>query len=282
MKYLAALDRKRWITATVSLALAFLSGHVMQNEVKAAQARKIAAAIEPPRAPALIRTASLRSPPVYPLRVIETRTERKGSCAPAMEMAELATGMVRVSLTAPCHLDAPVRLTLNDVVADVETDALGRWEGQVPALSSQITARFDFGDETLRDRLDLEAAETLQHILLTWSGPQTFRIQVEPFGAAKGETGGALLRVGSGRGAAFEAFSFPATSRGGAGVVRLAVDAEITEENCGKRASVTAYQTGFSGGLRPTEISYTMPVCDRVGETVRLQNLFRDMRLAAR
>ena len=45
MKYLAALDRKRWITAIVSLTLAFLSGHIMQSEVNAAQARKVAAFI---------------------------------------------------------------------------------------------------------------------------------------------------------------------------------------------------------------------------------------------
>ncbi len=282
MKYFAALDRKRWITAIVSLALAFLSGHIMQSEVNAAQARKAAAAIEPPRAPAFIQAASLQTAPLYPFRVLETRAERKGSCTPAMEMVELATGMIRVSLTAPCHIEGPVRLTLNDVAADVETDARGRWEGQVPALSSQVTARFEFGDQTLRDLLEVEAAETLQHVLLTWHGAQTFRIHVEPFGATTGETGGTLVRIGSGRGAAFEAFSFPATLRGGAGVVRLAVDAEVTEENCGKPASVTAYQTGFSGRVRPTEIRYTMPVCDRVGETVRLQNLFRDMRLAAR
>ncbi len=282
MKYLAALDRKRWITAIVSLALAFLSGHIMQSEVSAAQARKVAVEIKPPTDPAPIRMALLQTPPVFPARVRETRAERKGSCAPGMEMVEIATGMVRLTLTAPCHIGRPVRLKLKDMTADVVTDARGRWEAQVPALAPMLTARFQFDGEVIQDRLEVAAAGNVQHVLLTWQGAQTFRIHVEPFDAAESETDGSLVRIGSGTGAVFEAFSFPASSRAGSGVVRLAVDATVTEENCGRTASVTAYQTGFSGRLRPTEISYTMPVCDRVGETVRLQNLFRDMRLAAR
>ncbi len=281
MKIFAALDRKRWATVITSVGLAFFSGYIMQNELSIAQSRKDAAAIITPSDPSPAE-AALQAPPVLKSRVSETRVARRTGCEPDANMSESATGMVHLSLVTQCHIGRPVKLWINDLRVDVETDASGKWEGEVPALSSHLVARFEFGELTLERTLDVKSAAAFQHVLLAWRGSQTFMIHVEPLGAGAEDLRRKLVRVGSADGHSIEVFSFPASSNSGASVLRLAVDAAVTEENCGKQASVTAFQTGFSGALRPSEISYTMPTCDRVGDTVRLQNLFRDMRLAAR
>lgn len=278
MKLLATLDRKRWITATITLMLAFLSGYVMQHELNSAQSLLAAAAIEPPDEPFQTKNILLVNPPVYSSRVSETRVSRKGTCEPKAEMVAVATGMIRISFLAPCHVEKPLKFVLGDLEADVFTDARGAWSAHIPVLSEKISALFQFDDRTIKTALVFDQMDQYQHVLLAWNGSQTFNIHAEPLG----EVGGSFVRIGAGIGASFEIFSFPSSSSREAGVVRLAVDAKVTAENCGRTAAVTAYQTGFSGGLRPTEISYTMPVCDRIGDTVRLQNLFRDMRLASR
>ena len=144
-------------------------------------------------------------------------------------------------------------------------------------------------------------AGMLQHVILAWSDAPTFQISAFEFGAHAREdghvwsgapavperalrgAGGFLTRIGIAGGAGFEIYSFPSDGVAGAsGVVRLSVDAKVTDENCGRLARAAAYQTGFRGGLMPTEVAFSMPGCDRVGDVVRLQNLFRDMRLASR
>ena len=281
MKYFATLGAKRWATAIATLVLAFLSGHIMQSEIEASQFHKQAATIVAPADPKPVQMG-LQAPPLLTSRVLETRAPRSPGCEPHLEMSEMATGMVRVSLVTRCHLKRALTVSINGLKADIVTDASGNWEAVLPALSSRMIAKFQFGETTIEKQLDVSSSESFQHVLLLWNGVQTFRIHVESHGEFDGDFEKNLIRIGSGDGAAFEVFSFPSTSGIGNSVLRLAVDATVTKDNCGKRASVTAYQTGFSGRLRPTEISYTMPECARVGDTVRLQNLFRDMRLAAR
>ena len=134
---------------------------------------------------------------------------------------------------------------------------------------------------------------TQQHVILAWHGVHVFKVRAETpqtpsalsYSSAAPQAVApdvSVTHVGDGRGAAFEILTFPPNSAGAAGVVRLSVEARVTASNCERDASTEAYQTGYLGKLRLTEIAYTMPDCDRVGEVVRLQNLFRDMRLAER
>lgn len=281
MRYFATLDKKRWFTAAGTFLLAFLSGYVMQNVLGAAPLPRVAERITVPDAPA--RTVSLRPAPVFPDRTLETRVSRKSSCAPKTEISEGTIGTVAVSLIAPCHIGKPVMLTLNGIRAKVETDQRGRWSARLPALASDVVVELAFEEQVLRTSLHVASASDVQHVLLVWNGSRTFHIQAETFGELPEKKESGLMTVGDGKsGPSFEVFSSPARKTGASGVVRLYVDATITPENCGEPASVTAYQTGYNGRLQTTEISYTMPECDRVGETVRLQNLFRDMRLASR
>lgn len=277
--------RRRWITVLTTLAVAFLSGHLMQRTEgeSTASVRPDAPAVFP-ESP--IVPASLASPPGLRDRILETRAERTGQCDPRLSLSETPAGLLQVALDAPCHPRTPLTLRFNHLVATDTTDARGRWDQTLPALSEEASISVSLADVTVAARLRHQRAGAQEHVILAWTGVQTFRIRPDaPPGARSSLVEiptGRFTNVGDGNGAAFEIFSLPSDANGSNAVVRLSVDAEVTGGNCGRIATTLAYQTGYLGQLRPTEIAYTMPDCDRVGEFVRLQNLFRDLRLAGR
>ena len=187
-----------------------------------------------------------------------------------------SAGIPRTAQTKP---SGPV---INGFPADVLTSEAGRWQARLPALATEMTVEAILAGHRLVEKVEVASAQDAHHVILTWNGPQTFHIHAEGLEHGKKPVFGAQARIGDAGMAAFEVFSNPIKSGQSGGVIRLAVDATLTKENCGRIASVTAYQTSYSGRLQPTEISYTMPDCERIGESLRLQNLFRDMRLAAR
>lgn len=281
MKKLGAPFGRRWGTAFVVLGLALLSGHLVQ-EIAFREApwkeTGIAVAVPPdPTDPSLLSV-----PPRLGARILETRVDRAGSCLPNLKLEETPNGELLIDFHAPCHARTPIELHVNSLVADVRTDATGQLNLRMPALSSEVSVDVRLGQRTLSRKLTLAKAGAQQLVALAWNGPQTFFIKAESMGTGSHEIARAFTRVGTGEGASFEIFSSSALDILGVSIVRLSVETEVTEENCGRNVSTLAYQTGYLGELRPTEIAYTMPDCDRVGDVVRLQNLLRDMRLASR
>lgn len=277
--------RRRWITVLTTLAVAFLSGHLMQRTEGESTAflRPVAPAAFP-ESPVV--PASLASPPGLRDRILETRAERTGQCDPRLSLSETPAGLLQVSLDAPCHPRTPLTLRFNQLVATDATDARGRWDQTLPALSEEATVSVSLAGVTVAERLRHQRAAAQEHVILAWTGEQTFRIRPDTPSVARSSVSepltGRFTNVGDGSGAAFEVFSLPSDPGVSNAVVRLSVDAEVKGDNCGRIATTLAYQTGYLGQLRPTEIAYTMPDCDRVGDVVRLQNLFRDLTLAGR
>lgn len=276
-----------WATVVLTVAVAFLSGHLMQSDhSETAATQPVITPRDLPKPP--VTAGALPIPPSLQDRILETRADRGGTCDVDLALTETPAGLLSVTLNAPCHANSELLLRLNELTANVVTNARGNWGHRLPVLSDVSTVEITLADVTVSGRLRHQSVSGQQHIILAWTGTQTFQIGVDPrFGDTVArqvidEEIGAFIRVGDGTGAAFEIYTFPAANSRSAGVLRVSVDAEITLENCGKTARTRAYQTGYLGTLRPTEIAYTMPDCDRAGDVVRLQNLFRDLRLAQR
>lgn len=281
MKKLGAPFGRRWVMAFATFGLALLSGHFVQDMAfREAPWKETEIAVALPVDPS--DPSELNVPPRLTARVLETRLERAGTCLPNLMLEETPNGDLSIDLHAPCHASTPVELRVNSLVADVKTDATGRLNQRIPALSPEVSVVVRLGERTLSAQMALAKSDAQQLVALAWSGPQTFFIRADSTGAGGDEIPGAFTRVGHGEGASFEIFSSSALDSLGASIVRLSVETKVTEENCGRHVSTLAYQTSYLGDLRPTEIAYTMPDCDRVGDVVRLQNLLRDMRLALR
>ncbi len=285
MKNYVTPSVRRWVLIFSTFGLAFLSGHLMQSSRGEAPERPLVAkAINVPASPAI--AVALSDPPVMRDRILDTRATRKGSCRPDLQLTRTPDAAIHVTLTAPCHASTPISVRVNELAATDATDARGHYDIRLPFIADRVTVSLGFKDHVLTQTISNDDLPEQQHVILAWHGPETFRIRADMVGAddqsANEVVTGNFVRVGQKGGAAFEIFSLPVDTSFSAGVVRLSVDATVTEANCGAPVSTVAYQSGYLGGLRPTEIAYTMPDCDRVGEVVSLQNLFRDMRLAAR
>lgn len=302
MGFFATL-KQRWVTVLVTLGLAFASGYIMENELSDRSASRQRA--EPPlqpEPPSAMQVPSLGTPPMMPGRARERRLVLIGEqgCTPRLFVNPAPAATLRIDLYAPCRPDADVTLRQGILVAALKTDARGRLHVRIPALDATSEVALEFEHEVMTAMVEVPGTDDYRHVILAWDGPQALRINAYEFGASKAEmghvwagspksparavrgSGGFLTRIGNGTGPGFEIYSFPLTRFAGHGVVRLVVEAEVTEANCARDLRAEAFRSGGSGRLTRTEIALAMPECDRVGEIVRLQNLLRDMRLATR
>lgn len=316
MGFFASLDKRRWVTVLATLLLAFLSGHVMQTVL--ADRADVATTEDGPDAGPALRDADegrkalpvppaatlipiILRPPVMPDRVDEPHasTEREG-CTPVLVVSAAPAATVRLQLEAPCHALETVSVQQGDIQADVKVGENGSLQLRMPALSERPVVQVEMSDRELVSTAKVPDANQFQHVAIQWEGRQELRINAYEFGARKSQfghvwsgapksparavrgTGGFLTRIGNGSGRSAEIYSFPAGQSAARGVIRLEAEAITTRDNCAVTVLATALQTGPLGDLSPTEVRLTMPDCDRVGEIVRLHNLFQDMRLAGR
>ena len=270
--------RRSFFVATV-VSIALLSGHLVQQS-----GSDLGTAVQPlpdVTVPSLPREAGvLQPPPLFPDRTLETRAERLDSCDPELQVSETPSGHIHVALLAPCYASSPIKIQFNDLVADDTTDATGFWEARLPPLGERTHISVNVDRYLLQDTFVLDTLIDQRLVILAWDGSQTFRIKTDVPVAERSDANALISRLGDGSGASLEVMSFP--KNGASGTVRLSVEAEVTRANCDRTIKTVAFQTGYLGALRKTDIEYTMPDCDRVGDVVLLQNLFRDMTLARR
>lgn len=112
-----------------------------------------------------------------------------------------------------------------------------------------------------------------------WSGAQG---SVEA--AARGE-GGFLTRLGDAAAPEpllAEVYSFPAGTAQTNGDVSLSVEAEITSANCARDIAAQTLHWQSEGALATRELALAMPECDAVGDFLVLDDVVRDIEVAAR
>lgn len=254
----------------------------------------------------------LKRPPVMPdrvdtpeHRVPEIRDDTRMSpfgfdCDPEFALREREAAMIEVRLFAPCDPDQRVTLRHDALEFELTTDAFGRARTMLPALSEVVTVTATLERRAVHAGIDVAGANAFSRVVLIWEGDQVFRMNAYELGASRGEaghiragfgktpsramrgTGGFLVTLGDGSGRSAEVYSFPTGHSPLHGIVKLVVEADVTEATCGQLARATALQSGPLGGMTKTDVRVTLPDCDRTGDVLELKNLLQDMRLAGR
>ena len=210
--------------------------------------------------------------------------------------------MVDFSVTAPCYGNARVVVHHNGMTFTEVTDAEGKLDVAVPALAERAVfiAAFDNGEGAVATAR-VEGIEAYDRVVLQWKGAAGFQIHAREFGAGYGEPGhvwsGAAPRDGSEHatgsvqrlGAAdtlspllAEVYTFPTGAADRGGEIALSVEAEVTEENCGRDVSAQLLQRQGADGLTTREVELTVPDCGAVGDFLVLNNLLDDLKIAAK
>lgn len=318
MSVLSSLNLRRVATVVGVLLVAFLSGHVMQtwladdkpvaSVTQAPDAAPTLKSVQEPKPlptpPAATLMPILETPPVLPTRPMDGTPDMQArlstGCDPRLFLTPAPAGTFSLSFRAPCDGEAEVEIRQGPLVATQRLDRTGRLALRIPALSDEVAVQVALGDTTLSAELTVPDALDFQHVALIWHGPQMLKLNAFEFGAARNEighvwsgapktptrasrgTGGFLTRLTSDRGPSAEIYSLPTGRAPLRGVVRLVVEAEVTTESCGKVVRARAIQPTAFRRTSETDVEVALPDCDRIGETVLLQNLLRDMRLAGR
>lgn len=158
----------------------------------------------------------------------------------------------------------------------------------------------------LSDGQVLEASATVpelaefERIALQWQGETGIALHAFEYGAPRGHPGhihagnprsarraelleaGFLATLGSVQdGPHAEIYSFPAAEAQYEGIVRMSVELAVNEANCGREIQARTFRASPQDDIEPLDLSFSVPACDSIGEFLVLNNLLRDMTIAA-
>jgi hypothetical protein len=208
--------------------------------------------------------------------------------------------IIALGVAAPCHPDAVVTVTHSGMSIRQRTDAVGIMTLDLPALETPAFVTVSLPDGSESDILvPVPDLADYDRVALSWRGDLGVELHVMENGAVWMSEG--HVHPGAPRGpeavdsgAGFLAFLGDAeldapmmaqvyTMPRGTGPTRadVSVDAPITADNCARSAEARVLHVEGAGRAEVVPLGLTYPGCDAVGDTLVLQNVFRDLRLAA-
>lgn len=304
MNVFASLNKRRVFMTCGVLGIALLCGQVMESygdnplvrmdnsKVRALPPDPAASNLErPPRMPGRVRTSFVSDIQAVAKPAI-------AACIPQLNLKNAPGALIDMTFLG-CR-ERTVVITHSGIQVTAKTNAAGKLQQRIPALDETARVTVSFEGDAIASTLTVPDANMYQHVAIVWNGDQNLQMHAFEFGAKRDQfghvwagapkspqratrgNGGYLTRLGDGSGTSAEIYSFPAGQTQNRGVIRLVAEAGVTPANCGKQINALALQTGPLGGIDATEVALKMPQCDGIGQVVRLQNLFQDMRLALR
>ncbi|MBL4627986.1 MAG: hypothetical protein JKY00_08100 [Roseicyclus sp.] len=246
--------------------------------------------------------ASFDGPALAPNLPITDETELSElglPCGISVTATAMPAAMVALDVMAPCRADAVVTIIHSGLEISSSTDALGLLTLDIPAFETPAFFSVTFADGVEEAVLvGLPDLPEFDRIGLAWQGNMGLELHAMEFGAAFGEAGhvwqdapaapetaiagdGGFLTVLE-TGATFaQIYTLPRATLREGDSVRLSIDAPVTQANCTRDVMARTLRAEGGGRVDVTELTFTVPACDAVGDVLVLQNLLDDLRLAS-
>ncbi|KUJ78092.1 hypothetical protein AVO45_09035 [Ruegeria marisrubri] len=218
-------------------------------------------------------------------------------CKVAATATAAPMASVDLSVSAPCHGNQRVTVHHSGLSFTETTGPDGRLDVTIPALAENavfVVALDDRHGAVASARVnDLGGYD---RIALQWAGKAGFQIHALEFGASYGQAGhvwadpaargqGTVTHLGKAgfpEAQVVEIYSFPSDAARRSGTIALSLEAEVTDDNCGREFSAQSFELRANLALRFRELSLKMPDCGATGEFLVLDNLLEDLKIAAR
>lgn len=223
-------------------------------------------------------------------------------CETSLTATPVPGAMVVLSLAASCHLEERVEISQDRLHFTAKTSNTGTLDIQIPALGAAPVFIVQFADGSLETTTaQVPDAKDFTRIALQWRGDEAMHIHAYEFGARYKEPGhvwaeaphspetgvtgkgGFMINLGD-RGienaAQAEIYSYPRAAHPDSGLVRVNIEAEVTNSNCGREIAAETLQPGADGALQQADVTFAVPGCDAVGEFLVLKNILRDLKIA--
>lgn len=307
------MNRQRIIRVAAIVAVAGATGFVMQSQDKAQP--RIAAAVEPPAAPAIApqAVAALPAAPVAeapvaaapaPIAVAVATSapepaptpiaKTEPTCSDDMALIAQPGAMLDLGLLATCRPDQRVLIRHGGLVITGRTSSAGTLIASVPALASPAEVTLAFADGTeVSQTVAVPDLSDFDRFGVQWMQGDAFQLHAfapamggEVFGDTTprpGPAGGFLTRLGDAtapRPLLAEVYTYPAKLRALSGDVALNIESAITATTCGREILGETLQLS-AGRLTLRDLTIEMPGCEAVGEYVVLPNPVAPEKLAS-
>jgi len=189
-------------------------------------------------------------------------------CPVTLDLFADAGAILSLSLTAPCRPNEGVVLRHAGLSVTYQTTATGSLFLDLPALEAkgELSIRFQDGTEVMAAAPVPELAG-MRRFALQWIDGDSFNLA----------TDAPVMQLGTAA-TVLPMYALVATLPDAS--TPLAIEAPVTEDNCGREALGAAY---FSegGALAIADLTMALPECDSAGGFVVLNNPIADMKLAA-
>ncbi|WP_373354882.1 translocase [Pseudoroseicyclus sp. CXY001] len=224
------------------------------------------------------------------------------SCDSALTATALPGALVALDLHAPCAANRGVTIHHRGMIFTALTDAAGRLDVTVPALSGEAAFIAEIaGGESLSATADVPDIGAYDRAVLQWEGTTGVELHALEYGAGYDDAGhvwwgapGAAEAALTGAGGYMtelgtetpehayfaEIYTFP-TAAAMPGEVALSVEAVITPDNCGQPVAAQSLQLRPGAQPRAVDLTVTLPDCNSLGEYLVLSNMLEDLTLAA-
>lgn len=215
----------------------------------------------------------------------------------------LPAAMVALDIMDPCQPNARVVVEHSGLNLTGQTDAMGILTMDVPAFESPAFFTVRMPDGSSASALtSLPDITNYTRVGVQWQENRALELHAMEFGATYGDPGhiwrdnpGTVARAENGEGGFMvylgstavdspmlaEIYTFPRDTLDDDGTVRLSIETEVTETNCGQDTLARTLETDRDGNVAVIELTFTVPGCEAVGEFLVLQNLLQDLRVAA-
>ena len=227
------------------------------------------------------------------------RNRPQADCTVKASAEPAAMASVDLSVTAPCFGNERVTIHHSGMIFTDTTDESGNLALTIPALSEHAVfiVAFATGKGAVA-MAQVPGLDAVDRVVLQWSGRSGFELHALEFGASYGDPGhvwvgsvpgegatGSVLRLGDADTLApqmAEIYSFPAGASPTSGTVTLSVEAEVTDANCGRDIAAQSLDLRAGEGLQTRDLVLSVPGCSARGDFLVLNNLFDDLKIAAR
>ncbi|WP_412552971.1 translocase [Shimia sp. MIT1388] len=223
-------------------------------------------------------------------------------CTPVMSAEPAAGALIDVRLTAPCHAGDTVMFMHENLMFHMLLPQEGALKVLIPALAEAAEVRASFANgDTAQATTVVDSLAFYDRVVISWMGQGGAELHAREFGAAYGEAGhvwrgqprdvgalaggegGFLVSLGNSdlsvAGQA-EVYTFPTGISSQVGDVKVSVEAEVTEANCGKALKVQSRALRQGRVDDQHDLELQMPDCSAIGEFLVLKNLVEDLTIA--
>lgn len=216
----------------------------------------------------------------------------------------VAAAMVNLTMAASCLPNERVTVHHAGLLFNEVTDASGALDITVPAFASEavFVVAFTNGEGAVA-QTTVEELGDYDRVALQWKGETGFELHAREFGADYGSDGhvwsgemrdisygvtgrgGFISRLGNESvpdGLLAEVYTYPTNASQTAGRVYISAEAEVIAANCGTEIEAQTLQTSRGLDITTRDLTLSVPDCDAAGNFLVLNNLFTDLKVAAK